>query len=56
MGFVRNPKVVASEGGPNFEAAALEAVEKFRYAPRFVDGEAVAVPAVLNRVVFEIRN
>ncbi|MCY4060253.1 MAG: hypothetical protein OXG44_19905 [Gammaproteobacteria bacterium] len=66
MGFVRNPVVVQSEALPapagvdlgivrDFETAAIEAARKFRYAPRFVDGQAVAVEGVMNRIVFEMR-
>lgn len=54
-GFVRDAKVVESAGGNSFENAALEAVRGFRYAPRFVDGEAVAAPAVRNLIKFEIK-
>lgn len=53
MGFVKNPKIVESKGGRAFHGPALEAARKFRYAPRFVDGEAVAVPEVRNRIIFE---
>ena len=55
-GLVRDPIVVESEGGPGFEVSALEAMRGFRYAPRFVDGNAVAVAGVRNRIKFEIRN
>ena len=54
-GFVRDAKVVESDGGVGFETAALEAVRAFRYAPRFVDGEAVASPGVRNLIKFEIK-
>lgn len=53
-GFVRDAKVIASDGGDGFETAALEAVRGFRYAPKFVDGEAVAVEGVRNLMTFEI--
>lgn len=53
-GFVRNPQVVASTGGPNFEAAALKSIRAARYAPRFVDGEPVEVTGVTYRVVFAL--
>ena len=55
-GFVREPKVVASAGGTQFEKAALTAVRGFRYAPKFVDGEAVAVDGVRNTILFELRD
>ena len=54
-GFVRDAKVVESDGGVGFETAALEAVRGFRYAPRFADGEAVASPGVRNLIKFEIK-
>ena len=53
-GIVRDPKVVESEGGPGFEVSALEAMRGFRYAPRFVDGNAVAVAGVRSLIKFEI--
>lgn len=56
MGFVRNPKVVESKGGKTFHEPALEAAKGFRYAPRFVDGKAVAVPEIRNRIIFEMRS
>ncbi|MEM1260957.1 MAG: tetratricopeptide repeat protein [Pseudomonadota bacterium] len=37
-----------------FADAARAAVERFRYAPRFVDGRAVATPGVDSRISFEI--
>ena len=67
MGFVRDPKVVeartAKDVKPSeqpdivwaFEQAAIEAAEKFRYAPKFVDGEPVAVEGVRNRIVFQMQ-
>ena len=54
-GFVRDARVVESAGGDGFEAAALDAVRGFRYAPKFVDGEAVAVQGVRNLIKFEIK-
>ena len=54
-GFVRNARVVASDGGRGFEAAALEAVRGFRYAPKFVDGKAVVVEGIRNLMKFEIK-
>lgn len=60
MGFVREPKVIDSKPkgdvGASLEAAAVAAAKRFRYAPRFVDGEPVAVDGVRNRIVFEIAN
>lgn len=42
MGFVVDPVILNSKGGSNFNKASLEAVKKWRYAPKFVDGKAVA--------------
>jgi len=66
MGFVRKPVVIESKAMPtpagtdlgvvvDFETAAIEAARKFRYAPKFVDGQAVTVAGVRNRIVFEMR-
>ena len=40
-GFVKDIEVLASEGGRRFEKASIKAIEKWRYAPKFVDGKAV---------------
>jgi TonB family protein len=54
-GFVRNPRILTRSGGESFERAALEAVERFRYAPKFVNGQAVETPHVRTRVTFRIQ-
>ena len=69
-GFVQNPQVLQSKPGTlprrgsirklgrgedaSFEAAAMEAVNRFRFAPRFVEGEAVAVDGVKTRISFQL--
>jgi len=40
----------------SFEAAALEALERFRYAPVFVDGVATPIENVKTRVSFRIED
>ena len=67
MGFVREPKVVESKLDKEssrvgqsgvvraLEDAAIKAAKRFRYAPKFVDGEPVVVERVRNRIVFQIR-
>jgi len=40
-GSVRDARVIASEPGRIFDAAALKAVGQWRYAPKIVDGKAV---------------
>lgn len=39
-----------------FEKAALEALERFRYAPMFVDGVATPVQNVQTRISFQIED
>ena len=41
-GFVRNPNIVETQGSSYFEIEVLKVIEKFRFAPRFVDGKPVA--------------
>jgi len=60
-GFVREPVVIARKvsgkdrtSASDFDKAALDAVKRFRYAPRFVDGEAVAANDVKTRISFTI--
>jgi TonB family protein len=55
-GFVRNPRVIKVQGDKDFERPALDAVKKFRYAPRFIDGQAVAVKGVQNKFNFAIKH
>lgn len=42
MGFVVDPVIIDSKGGSAFNKTSLEALKKWRYAPKFVDGKAVA--------------
>jgi protein TonB len=37
-----------------FERAAIEAAGKFRYKPRVVDGETIAVPGVRTKLTFQL--
>jgi len=66
MGFVRDPSVVDSkvttahsvvgmEYIGEFEAAAIKAARKFRYAPKFVDGKPVTANGIRNLIKFELR-
>ncbi|WP_404399988.1 energy transducer TonB [Idiomarina seosinensis] len=54
QGSVRNPSVIEAEPGGVFEQAALDAVLKFKYKPRVIDGEPVEVEGVRNRMTFEM--
>ena len=53
-GTVREPQVVKAEPESIFNQAAKDAVMKFKYKPRVVNGEAVEVAGVQNRITFEI--
>ena len=54
-GTVRDVTVVESTSAL-FERAATTAALKFKYKPRVIDGEAVEVPGVRNKISFEITN
>ena len=53
-GTVVNPTVVESEGGEDFERAALDAVAAYRYAPAVLDGQMIATGGVRNLVTFKM--
>ena len=56
-GFVRDPEVInKGPGDRGFEAAALAAVGRFRYAPKFENGKPTAVEGVKTRITFELEN
>ena len=52
-GTVRDPVVVDSSNAV-FDRAALDAVLRFRYRPRVIDGEPVEVPGVRFRITFNL--
>jgi protein TonB len=55
LGTVRDVRVVESEPSSGiFNSAAIAAAEKFKYKPRVLDGEAVEVPGVQNKITFKI--
>ena len=54
-GAVRDVRVVESTSSL-FDRAATEAALKFKYKPRVIDGLAVEVPGVQNKISFEIAN
>ena len=53
-GAVRDPVVVEAEPPGVFDHAAINAVSRFRYKPKVVEGEVVEVTGVRNRIVFEV--
>ncbi|MEX2496279.1 MAG: energy transducer TonB [Woeseia sp.] len=52
-GTVKDPEVLYSTSSL-FERAASQAVLKFKYKPRVVDGQPVEVPGVKTRITFKI--
>jgi len=53
-GSVKDPVVVEANPENLFDRAAMDAVLKFKYKPRVVDGEAMAVAGVQNKITFQI--
>ncbi|AZR43110.1 energy transducer TonB [Marinobacter salarius] len=53
-GAVRDPVVVESEPPNVFDDAAIRAALKFKYKPKIVNGEAVDVAGVQNRITFRM--
>ena len=54
QGTVVDPVVVEAKPENLFERAALDAVLKFKYKPRVLNGEPTAVSGVQNRITFEL--
>lgn len=54
QGSVRDPVVVEANPEGIFEQAAKDAAMKFKYKPRVVNGEAMEVSGVQNRLTFQI--
>ncbi|WDE12962.1 energy transducer TonB [Thalassomonas haliotis] len=53
-GSVINPMVVQAQPEHIFDRAALDAAAKFKYKPRVVDGVAMEVAGVQNKITFQI--
>lgn len=53
-GSVRDPVVIAAEPASIFDRAAMDAALKFKYKPRVVDGVAMEVAGVQNKISFQI--
>mgnify|MGYP000616234701 FL=1 len=54
LGTVKDPKVTQASPQGIFEQAALDATLKYKYKPRVVNGEPMAVSGVEVRVKFEL--
>lgn len=55
-GAVANPVVIESKPPGIFDRAALNAALKFKYKPKVVNGEAIDVAGVRNRITFELQD
>lgn len=55
QGTTRDAVVIESTSSL-FERAAVDAALKFKYKPRVIDGQAVEVPGVRNKISFEIQD
>ena len=55
QGTVRDPVVIDSSSSM-FDRAAIDAVMRFRYRPRVIDGEPVEVPGVRFRITFQLED
>ena len=55
-GSVQDPVVLDAQPPGVFNRAAIQAVLKFKYKPKIVDGEPVAVSGVKNKITFELKD
>ncbi|MEM9532178.1 MAG: energy transducer TonB [Pseudomonadota bacterium] len=56
LGTVENPVVIEADPPNIFNRAAIQAASKFKYKPRVVEGEPIAVPGVQNLIRFELED
>jgi len=56
LGTVIDPKVIDANPPNIFNRAAINAVKKFKYKPKIVDGKGQAVKGVRNIIRFELDN
>ncbi len=54
QGTTKDAVIVKSQPKGYFERAAIQAAGKFKYKPRVIDGVAIEVPGVQNKITFEI--
>jgi protein TonB len=55
-GTTKDAKIVEGKPANVFNRAALQAAGKFKYKPRVIDGVAIEVPGVQNKITFEIED
>jgi len=53
-GFVRDARLVTTDGSDAFGAPGVATIQTWRYAPRIVDGAPVATPGVKTKVDFKV--
>jgi protein TonB len=56
LGTVLNPVVIEAKPPGIFDRAATNAALKFKYKPKVVNGEAIDVAGVLNKITFELED
>lgn len=55
QGTIRDPFVIEDQcTNPMFQSTSIQASLKFKYKPRVIDGQAVEVPGVQNKFIYEI--
>ena len=55
QGSTRDIKVIESKPSSSlFHSAAIKATAKFKYKPRTVDGKAIEVAGVKNKIIFRL--
>ena len=55
-GHTRNIKLIMLKGPDDYVKPSIKALEKYRYAPRFVDGKPVVVKNLKMKYTFLIEN
>ncbi len=55
FGFVKDIKVIKSSG-KSFNSVAIEALEKWRYAPKIVDGQTVIAKDLKVQLDFRMKS
>ncbi len=55
-GATRDPVAIDCKPAGVFERASVRAALKFKYKPRVVDGQAIEVPGVRNRFIYELED
>jgi protein TonB len=53
-GAVRDPVVIEAKPPGIFDRSAINAALKFKYKPKVVNGDAIDVAGVRNRITFEL--